>query len=732
MKKILFATMVITAMAVGCQEAELENGAISNGEVFKISAALPETKTTFDPDGYQVAWEADDELTVIINSNDAYKFTKSADANDFEATGVSLQEGVNTYFAIYPYSEDVKSIESNGETNTFIPIPVKHNVAQIQSISGNTDHIKGVMYGKVDSEVSESPVIQMHQMTSIFKILIKNPAEETIHIQSITFSTDAPDAVLSGTFYVSEKGEIRGSGDKYVANATVLTVTDGAIAPASTGEFWLATTPFAVPEGNKVIVTILADEGEVTVERTAPAGGWNFEAGTVNTMKDVVYEGAETIEYMTVSELLAAVSEMQDGSEVNVEGIVAAKNARSYILIDEANQSEYILAYKNSEPSEVKIGDLVQISGNITEYAQMMQIQNPIVNKVISNSSVSYPTPDILDGDAADALVASPERKFIQFTGTLSISGSHYNVTIDGASTAVGSISYPAEDLSAYNGKPITLTGYFNGVSGSRYLNIFITSINAAPYCDVAPASLSVNSEAGSTQFTVSANESWTITSSNSAYKVSPASGKGDATIEVLYPENAEAEAVEVIFTIKSATTEKTITLIQSAAGASIEPTELFISEYVEGSSNNKYIEIYNPTSQAIDLSGYSIVMHNFNKEHSFSQDLTMELSGSIEAGATVVYAHSKATAYSGTVILGENDNVMNFNGNDPVSLYHNGVEIDRFGPANDAVSGDFAKDHTYRRVSSVIAPSNVWVETEWEELGKDNVSDLGKHTMNK
>ena len=32
----------------------------------------------------------------------------------------------------------------------------------------------------------------------------------------------------------------------------------------------------------------------------------------------------------------------------------------------------------------------------------------------------------------------------------------------------------------------------------------------------------------------------------------------------------------------------------------------LFFSEYAEGSSNNKYMEIYNPTSSAIDLSGYA------------------------------------------------------------------------------------------------------------------------------
>lgn len=621
MKKILFATMAITAMAVGCQEAELENGAISNGEVFKISASLPETKTIFDPADKSVAWETNDALTVFVNSNEVYKFTKSAEGNDFEATGVKLQDGVNTFFAIYPYSEELKGV-SNGETKNFIPIPVKHNVAQVQSVSGNTDHIKGVMYGTGESTDGASPVIQMHQLTSLFKILVNNPGQSPIHVQSIEFSTDAPDAVLSGTFYVSDNGEIRGSGDQYVASSTILTVTDGTVDAGATGEFWLATTPFTVPEGSKVIVTILADEGEVTVERTAPAGGWNFEAGTVNTMKDVVYEGAETIEYMTVSELLAAVSEMQDGSEVNVEGIVAAKNARSYILIDEANQSEYILAYKNSEPSDVKIGDKVRISGNITSYNKMPQITNPIVNKVISNSAVSYPEPEILDAAAADALVAAPECKFIQFAGTLSISGSHYNVTIDGASTAVGSISYPAEDLSAYNGKPITLTGYFNGVSGSRYLNIFITSINAAPYCDVAPASLSVNSEAGSTQFTVSSNESWTITSSNSAYTVSPDSGEGDATIEVLYPANSGADAVEVIFTVKSESSEKTVTLThRSSSQTTTEITDILTADLLGlagsyGVFSNKMAEssaIYAGNAMKSNKDGIQIRSSNSN-----------------------------------------------------------------------------------------------------------------------
>ena len=648
MKKILFATMLITAMAVGCQEAELENGAISNGEVFKISAALPETKTTFDPDGYQVTWEADDELTVIINSNDAYKFTKSADANDFEATGVSLQEGVNTYHVLYPYNSYVQEVDAEGFTSrngekTYVSIP--DQTAETQATVDNTDHIKGVMYGYTTADISETPSIQMHQLTTLLKIAVTNSSAEAIEVQSITVSTDAPDQYLSGTFFINlETGEVESSGEVYTDNYTTLEVSNGRIEAGAIGTFWVSSNPFSVPVGSTLTIAVGTDKGSVSDERTYQEN-IDFQAGTVNSAS-FEYSEPDAIEHITVAAFL----------EKSV-------SATTY----------YELTGKISNISNSTYGNF-----DLTDETGTVYVYGLTATKVSSNDK-SFSSLGLREGDVV---------------------------------TLHGTRDYHEKDQ----------------VGGPAY---YISHV-AAPYCDVAPASLSVNSEAGSTQFTVSSNESWTITSSNSAYTVSPASGEGDATIEVSYPENAEAEAVEVIFTIKSATTEKTITLIQSAAGASIEPTELFISEYVEGSSFNKYIEIYNPTSQAIDLSGYSIVMHNFNSKHSFSQDQTMELSGSIEAGATVVYAHSDATAYSGTVILGENDNVMNFNGNDPVSLYHNGVEIDRFGPANDAVSGDFAKDHTYRRVSSVIAPSNVWVETEWEELGKDDVSDLGKHTMNK
>jgi len=43
------------------------------------------------------------------------------------------------------------------------------------------------------------------------------------------------------------------------------------------------------------------------------------------------------------------------------------------------------------------------------------------------------------------------------------------------------------------------------------------------------------------------------------------------------------------------------------AFGATAQCDQLFISEYVEGSVNNKAVEIYNPTPNSIDLGVYSI-----------------------------------------------------------------------------------------------------------------------------
>src|SRR3989338_8515819 len=58
--------------------------------------------------------------------------------------------------------------------------------------------------------------------------------------------------------------------------------------------------------------------------------------------------------------------------------------------------------------------------------------------------------------------------------------------------------------------------------------------------------------------------------------------------------------------------------------------SKLFISEYVEGWSNNKALEIYNPTNQAIDLSEYFVALYS-NGFASATVANAVQLSGMVQ-----------------------------------------------------------------------------------------------------
>lgn len=181
-----------------------------------------------------------------------------------------------------------------------------------------------------------------------------------------------------------------------------------------------------------------------------------------------------------------------------------------------------------------------------------------------------------------------------------------------------------------------------------------------------------------------------------------------------------------------NATGMKTITDHELVGGGEVpEPStgEIFITEYVEGSSNNKYIEIYNPTGQTIDLAGYSLDVAanggdwSANGTYNNSMDLTGK---TIASRATLVFKHKQATIYAGEAIEA---NFVNFNGDDAVGLFKNGVLIDIVGKQGDKTK--YGENVTLRRKSSVTGPNLVYTVDEWDTLKIDDISGLGSHTMN-
>lgn len=79
---------------------------------------------------------------------------------------------------------------------------------------------------------------------------------------------------------------------------------------------------------------------------------------------------------------------------------------------------------------------------------------------------------------------------------------------------------------------------------------------------------------------------------------------------------------------------------------SSIYSQDLFFSEYCEGTGNNKCVEIYNPTSQAIDLSSYYIVRFS-NGSSVFTEGGVSQLEGTLAPYKTFVFVNGQTETTS-------------------------------------------------------------------------------------
>lgn len=164
--------------------------------------------------------------------------------------------------------------------------------------------------------------------------------------------------------------------------------------------------------------------------------------------------------------------------------------------------------------------------------------------------------------------------------------------------------------------------------------------------------------------------------------------------------------------------------------------SDLFISEYIEGSSFNKAIEIYNGTGGAVDL-GAGLYTLELYSNGAASPSQSVALSGTIANGDVFVLAHSSADA----AILAETDlisgSVINFNGDDSIILRKNGAVVDSFGqigfdPGSEWTGG--GQNDTLRRAETVCAgdtnPDDAFdASAEWVTFAQDAFDGLGSHT---
>ena len=166
--------------------------------------------------------------------------------------------------------------------------------------------------------------------------------------------------------------------------------------------------------------------------------------------------------------------------------------------------------------------------------------------------------------------------------------------------------------------------------------------------------------------------------------------------------------------------------------GNSNTTMELLISEYVEGSSNNKAIEIANLITSPVELDGYNL-RRDSNGGGEWSE--RFDLTGTINVGDVIVIINANANSQilldQADIVVVNNQSTnygepLNFNGNDPVGLFKDDVLIDIVGEFGGG-SSNFAKDKTLRRKSTVVEPNiNFDLNNEWEIFPMDTFDDIG------
>jgi predicted extracellular nuclease len=110
---------------------------------------------------------------------------------------------------------------------------------------------------------------------------------------------------------------------------------------------------------------------------------------------------------------------------------------------------------------------------------------------------------------------------------------------------------------------------------------------------------------------------------------------------------------------------------------ASAVSTELVFTQYVEGSSFNKAIEISNTTGSSVDLSTYTLELYS-NGSPTVSQSVA--LSGTLATGDVFVVAHGSANPGILAVADLVSSSVANWNGDDAIVLRNGGTVVDAFG----------------------------------------------------
>ncbi len=183
------------------------------------------------------------------------------------------------------------------------------------------------------------------------------------------------------------------------------------------------------------------------------------------------------------------------------------------------------------------------------------------------------------------------------------------------------------------------------------------------------------------------------------------------------------------------------VALVLGLAGVAAAQTAVFFSEYIEGSSNNKAVEIYNGTSADLDMS--RVTVDRFNNGLLTPTNYTF--TGTLVSGDVYVIGNPTATGVD-PVIVAESDvlsTLTYYNGDDVLVLYLDGVVVDSIGQLGNDPGVFWGTAPITTAEYTLVRDAGVCVgDTDvndfydpaldgWISYPQNTVSYLGSHTSN-
>ena len=504
--------------------------------------------------------------------------------------------------------------------------------------------------------------------------------------------------------------------------ATAAKTVVGAATPAS-GQSWVGLA--ADPDGT--LYAASTDGSTSTLYEIDPATGAATTVGAIANAPLIIaiaVNGAGDMYGLEIANDNLLRIDKATGASTVVGSIGFDANYAQGMDFDEDSDVLYLAAYNNaSSAGELRIADV--LTGNS---ALVGAFQNGAEMNVA-----------IASGGAVPWVSLAPETVQIPAGGS--------------ACVDVGFDTYGVPNVATTHLARIAVSGNFVNDSPSVDLSLTVVPDDL----DVAPAgaqtaSGQIGGPISPAQFLyVATNQGaatldWTASHAAAWLDVGPTNGTLAAGSSVVVTAAFNAAAA----TLAVGSYADIVTFVNLSSGVQVsrivvldvyDDCVVLISEYVEGSSNNKALEIYNPHSSAIDLAAGQYVVQIY-ANGSAMPSINLNLDGTVAAEEAYVLANMNAAAAI-LAVADQTSGNLTFNGDDAVVLRSGGnygPVLDRIGqvgvdPGTQWGSGlTSTADNTLRRKFSVpqgdLVPTNAFdPATEWDGYAVDTFDGLGSHT---